>query len=91
MITTGLFYNASMIAYLVVCAPTDGQSQFAYISALASPRCTQTRRPLAVIQGAVNVISDLYLIILPLPAVWSLQISFRRKISISAIFLTGMM
>ena len=36
-----------------------------------------------------NVISDFAILILPMPSVWKLQISFKRKISMTAIFATG--
>lgn len=90
IVITGLFYFATMIAFLVMCGPVDDHSQSAYMSALASPRCARTR-PLVIILGVVNVVSDLYLIILPLPAVWSLQLPFRKKVGVSVMFLTGSM
>lgn len=39
--------------------------------------------------GTVNVVSDLYLIILPIIAVSRLHLSLKKKIGILAIFLTG--
>lgn len=87
---TGAFYIASFVSFIVMCRPTDGQSQLSYLSALASPRCTRTK-PLIISIGVVNVISDLYLIMIPLPAVWALHLSLRRKIGLSAMFLTGSM
>lgn len=85
-----MFYFASMIAFIVMCGPKDGQSQYSYLSALASDQCTRTH-PLIIMTGVVNVASDLYLIVLPLPAVWALNLPLRRKVGISAIFLTGSM
>lgn len=90
MIVTGLFYFASMFAFAILCSPKHGHSQIAYITALASPQCSKAQ-PLSTVIGAVSVVSDLYLIVLPLPAVWSLQLSFRRKLGVSAMFLTGFM
>lgn len=90
IIISGLFSIAAMIAFVVMCSPRNGQSQFSYISALASPHCTRSKS-LAVTLGGANVISDLYLILIPLPAVWSLHLSFRRKIGLSAMFFTGSM
>jgi len=89
-IAAGLFYFATMITFIVMCGPKDGQSQYSYLSALASEECARSR-PLAIIMGIVNVISDLYLIVLPLPAVWSLNLPFGRRFGVSAIFLTGCM
>lgn len=90
IVTTGLFYFASMVAFLVLCSPQSGHSQIAYLTALASPKCSKSM-PLATVIGAVSVASDLYLVVLPLPAVWSLQLPFHRKIGVSAMFLTGFM
>ena len=79
-----------MIVFIVMCGPKHGQSQISYISALGGSQCRQTR-PLVIILGVVNIISDLYLILLPLPAVWSLQLPLSRKVGVSAMFLTGFM
>ena len=88
MVVTGIFYLVSLILFSVMCAPRDGQSQFSYLSALASPRCTQSRG-LVLAQGVVNIVSDLYLIILPLPAIWSLQMPLKRKLGVAAMICTG--
>lgn len=79
-----------MISFVVLCGPKTGQSQFSYISALTSAECARTF-PLVVMLGVVNVVSDVYLILLPLPAVWSLDLSLRRKVGVSAMFFTGSM
>ena len=39
--------------------------------------------------GIFNVISDFAILILPMPSVWKLQMSFKRKILMTAIFATG--
>ena len=90
MLITGLFYFATMVSFIIMCSPKNGHSQFAYLTALASPECAKSE-PLSITIGAVNVVSDMYLVILPLPAVWSLQLPLRRKIGVSAMFLTGSM
>ncbi|KAK0511236.1 hypothetical protein JMJ35_005809 [Cladonia borealis] len=38
-----------------------------------------------------NAITDFAILILPMPSVWKLQISFKRKILITAIFATGLL
>ena len=57
---------------------------------LTSPKCA-TSRPLVIVIGVVSLVSDLYLVILPLPAVWQLQLPLRRKLAVSAMFFTGSM
>ena len=44
-----------------------------------------------VVSGIINVITDFYVLILPVAMVWSLQLTTRRKIGVIAIFLTGLM
>ena len=39
--------------------------------------------------GIFNVISDFAILILPMLSVWKLQMSFKRKILMTAIFATG--
>ena len=39
--------------------------------------------------GIFNVISDFAILILPVPSVWKLQISLKRKILTTAVFATG--
>jgi hypothetical protein len=41
--------------------------------------------------GAFNVVSDLYLLLLPLPVIASLKLSLAKRISLGAVFMTGIM
>lgn len=41
--------------------------------------------------GAMNIVSDLLIFVLPLPVVWRLKLSRREKAAISLIFMTGAM
>lgn len=88
-IITGLFYFIVMAVELAVCVPGNGHGELAYIAALNAPKCVSSRRPIVIGLGVVSVLSDLYLIILPLPAVWSLQLPLRQKLAVSAMFFTG--
>lgn len=78
-----------MVALLALCAPRHGFSQSSYFTAIASPRCSQNK-PLNVALGVVNIFSDFFILIVPLPAVWSLQLPIKKKVGISAIMLTGL-
>lgn len=90
VVSTGLSYWVVSIIYLAMCVPRDGTSQGDYFMALVSPRC-QNVNPLQVANGVVSLVSDLYLVILPLPAVWKLQLPLHRKLALSAMFFTGAM
>ena len=41
--------------------------------------------------GVFNVISDFAILILPMPSVWKLQMSLKRKMLMTAIFATGLL
>ncbi|QSZ32974.1 hypothetical protein DSL72_002558 [Monilinia vaccinii-corymbosi] len=88
MIVTGMFYVATMITFAVLCSPKNGHTQLAYLTALASDNCSSSR-PVITATGIVNIISDLFLVALPLPAVWNLHLTRRKKLGVSAMFLTG--
>ena len=88
-ITTGLLYLAIMLTVIVLCVPANGDhSELEYLTALDSPKCANSQ-PVVILLGVVSLLSDLYLVILPLPAVWRLQLPFRRKLAYSAMFFTG--
>ena len=87
---TGLFYFATMIATPVLCAPRNGTSKADYIGKLGDKQCKGSFK-LGIIVQLVSVLSDLYLVLLPLPAVWNLHMPLRRKFAIAAMFLVGIM
>ena len=87
-ISTGIFYLSSVVVYLVPCSPNQTRTPVEYLNAWKSDKCRRFASFLVAI-GTVNVASDLYLMLLPLPAVWSLQLPKRRKVAISLVFLTG--
>ena len=77
---TGMVYLGSMIVFLVFCSP--------FVVEWTSQRCHRAAPFLASV-GVVNFVSDLFLIVLPLPAVWNLQLPRKKKVAISVIFMTG--
>lgn len=79
-------YTAVMIVYGYLCLPRRGQS---WIEAGLSSRCHKQFIMIGYVRGPFNVLSDLYLLFLPLPAVWQLHLPLRKRLGIAAIFLTG--
>ena len=85
----GLFYTAAMIVISVTCSPRTGQERTDWLAATISPKCPYMLLP--TVSGAVNVLSDFYLLILPLPALWRLHLPTRKKLEVLAVVLTGSM
>ena len=44
-----------------------------------------------ITNGAINVISDFSVLVLPLNSIWGLQMPRKRKIALSAVFATGLL
>lgn len=84
------FQCSLAIAFGAMCGPaaSTAHSQLDFLEAFVSDKCDSTRI-LVVVQGAGSVIIDLFLLILPIPAVWSLQMPFKRKIAVLSMFLVG--
>ena len=86
IVFVSLFYTAAMITFAVRNFSKHGQSL------LASGLFDKANRiPLGVMQGAVNVATDFYILSIPIPGVWRLQIPIRRKIGICSMFTTGLL
>ncbi|KAI1847266.1 hypothetical protein JX266_006806 [Neoarthrinium moseri] len=46
--------------------------------------------PTGVVQGPCTVLLDLYIFVLPLPILWGLQMTFKKRLRIAAVFATGL-
>ena len=78
-----LVYGALAISNCVLCIPPPGESWL-------SSRCERTAR-MNDFAGAFNLASDLYIFVLPLPVLSSLQMPLARKLWVTATFGTGLM
>ncbi|CAG8952740.1 hypothetical protein HYFRA_00008984 [Hymenoscyphus fraxineus] len=83
------FYISSVVAFAVMCAPHEGDG--GWISLRSHIRCGQPSLKLSAAQGIFSTASDLYVLCIPIKLVWGLQLPFRRKLGVSAIFLTGLL
>ena len=92
MIYIGAFWATvtSLTTVIVLgfqCSPRSGES---FGSLVWRSRC-QHGQLWAVIQGAMNATLDFYLLYLPIPMVWRLRLSVKRKVGVLSIFMTGLM
>ena len=80
-----LFYSAMPIVEIFQCIPREKiwkpRSRGHCIDISASH----------IGSGAVNVISDFSIFLLPLKSIWDLQIDIKPKITLSAVFTTGLL
>ncbi|KAL8836410.1 MAG: hypothetical protein Q9176_006349 [Flavoplaca citrina] len=85
MLFVTLFYTGTFIAFCVLAIPGPGES---LISTILS-NDVALLIPISVAQGGVNVATDFYIFLLPIPGVLQLQMPTRKKIGVCAIFATG--
>jgi hypothetical protein len=86
------YYLTAAIVNGIVCGPKGGTDRLSYLAGMAGQECGDPAgliQIFTVISGVVNIINDLYLFILPLPAIRKLHMDRRKKRGIMFIFLTG--
>lgn len=82
LITNGM----TTILFGALCAPRNGES---YLISYNSPQCVKNVDNLSNAVAACNLIADIYLLVLPLPIIWKLQMSARKKYALIGVFTTG--
>ncbi|KAF6235751.1 hypothetical protein HO173_005946 [Letharia columbiana] len=82
----GLFYLASCITLVILCIPRQREN---WASPTYAARCYRAEVT-GVIQGIFGLLSDIYIFILPLPVLFRLQMSLKKKLGITAVFFTGL-
>ena len=78
--------NIPFLAYY--CAPAPGKKWD--LQDLDLSKCGKSRI-LGVVQGSLNVVLDLFIFILPIPVVMSLQMNARKRVAVLTVFLTGVL
>ena len=85
ILLAAMFYGSMIIVFSIICTPRNGES---YAEAFQSTRCG--RAPdVSLVAGIFNMISDIYLLVIPIPAVWGLKLEKKRKLGVLIIFATG--
>ncbi|KAF2745767.1 hypothetical protein M011DRAFT_134770 [Sporormia fimetaria CBS 119925] len=92
MAATSTYYLTTVIVSMDACHPRGGSDRVLFLMGLAGSACGGKKgvtMRLNLASGIFNVLSDLYILCLPLPAVSLLKVSVRRKVGVYMIFSTG--
>ncbi|PVH97348.1 hypothetical protein DM02DRAFT_467817, partial [Periconia macrospinosa] len=82
---TAAFYSLLTILFFGICSPRRGES---ILELTMSRRYTRfTKMSLGV--GIISMLLDWILLVLPISAVWKIQLSVARKIGVIVVFATG--
>ena len=68
-----------------MCAPRHGES---FDNLTLSSRCSH-QTTWAVVHSVLILVLDFYILYIPIPRIWRLQLSLKRKIGVLSIFMTG--
>ena len=82
---SGIFYVAVTITGLILNSPWPGESILEDILSRHYLKFSQFSIP----TGVIGMLVDWYLLILPIPAVWTLQMSTSKKFGVLIVFMTG--
>ena len=80
-------YFVNIPVEIYYCAPSAGKG---WTLSEIAPKCPKTLY-LAIIQGPLNVLIDLFIFVLPIPVVMGLQMSSKKRIAVLAVFFTGLL
>ena len=87
IVITTAFYISITIAMLVFVTPHPGETWFEHFF---SPEDLRSNSP-PIIISSFGLVTDLFILILPIIAVSQLQLPTRRKIGVTLIFTTGLL
>ena len=79
---------AGIVGNAILCVPKPGVP---WEIADDTYNCIVVSDLFSIIMGAISVFSDIYVICIPIPVVWQLQLPTRKRIGISVIFITGVL
>lgn len=82
------FYIGFTITQVVLTTPSSGET---WVDHIFSQNEHNAGSKVSIPYAAVGCVFDVYLLVLPLGAVWKLQLPGRRKIGITLIFMTGLL
>ncbi|MCJ1465350.1 hypothetical protein MMC07_003968 [Pseudocyphellaria aurata] len=74
------------ILFGALCTPRKGQT---YFQAYTRTQCVNNVDNLAIATSALNLFGDVYILIIPIPAVLKLQLSKKKRIAVLGVFMTG--
>jgi hypothetical protein len=86
MVLCVLFFIGFMIGICLQCTPFE----YNYNPSVPGGHCGISRSGGFYVIGSLNLFMDVVLVVMPLPVVWTLKISFLKKLGVSAMFGLGL-
>ena len=84
-IATSLLYLTTLTVVLMAYSiPREGENWIA-----VDLRAMMAGQRMAIALAVLNAVSDLYILCIPIPVIWGLQLSARDKIGLTVVFMTA--
>lgn len=82
---TIIFYLATFIGYSSICI----HAGVPIWESMVELRCANNSLMISKAQGWYGLISDVYILCIPLSLLWGLNLNSKRKLGVMTVFLTG--
>lgn len=89
IITFGLFYSATIVGNSVIAMPTPGQPNDNLAWLLRAIQAGDKLSIISIVQSVFSILSDIYLLVIPIQMIFQLHLSLGRKIGVSSVFMIG--
>lgn len=86
-IACSAFYFVIEIVGIVFTTPSQGPG---FLDAFLSPQSPRTKA-ISIVAAVFGVISDFYILCLPIPIVWNLRLTVKERLGIITVFMTGLL
>ncbi|KAF2008746.1 hypothetical protein BU24DRAFT_321242, partial [Aaosphaeria arxii CBS 175.79] len=84
MVISGLYFTSVLLETFLLCTPV----QYNWDKTI-SGTCSPHSQIAYIIAGATNLVIDVFIVLLPMPILWKLQISWTKKLLVMAMFSLG--
>ncbi|KAL8885001.1 MAG: hypothetical protein Q9215_007074 [Flavoplaca cf. flavocitrina] len=85
LIVLFLVYATFIPLTVVFCTPRNGGAW----DLVLLQKCQQTTGIAAVVQAVFGLLSDIYILVLPLPIIWNLNLKPKKKIGLAVVFMSA--
>ncbi|KAF1976198.1 hypothetical protein BU23DRAFT_42945 [Bimuria novae-zelandiae CBS 107.79] len=92
IVTTFIFYAANFAIQVASCRPRGGTDRVSFLAGMASRECAGSDsliQKMSLGTAVFGLVSDIYILIIPLPAVRKLNIRKKKKAGVYVIFSSG--
>lgn len=86
LVVTFLFFWANIPLAGIFCTPRVGETW----NVTVLRRC-QGLAVVGPVQGVVGVVADIFILVLPLPVIYKLNLAPKRKVGLAAVFMVGVL